>query len=167
MVVLLVSLARRAYHFQQLASSSTYFHECRTYYLKSGALMELVSGGIDFTTSSPGEAKSMVDAGMVKNLATMAKTNTGLYKDIPVFQQATQYKYTFSTWNALVAPTGISPDIQNKLIKAMKAVFAECKLQQFATKQGFEVYPLYGDKLAAFMKNEDEKYGKLINKLKK
>ncbi|MFC3025502.1 hypothetical protein ACFODT_17000, partial [Vibrio zhugei] len=26
----------RAYHFQQLASSSTYFHECRTYYLKSG-----------------------------------------------------------------------------------------------------------------------------------
>ncbi|MDP2592966.1 hypothetical protein AB4622_26455 [Vibrio splendidus] len=37
MVVLLVSLARRAYHFQQLASSSTPFHECRTYYLKSGA----------------------------------------------------------------------------------------------------------------------------------
>ena len=36
MVVLLVSLARRAYHFQQLASSSTPFHECRTYYLKSG-----------------------------------------------------------------------------------------------------------------------------------
>ncbi|WP_123016623.1 diguanylate cyclase domain-containing protein [Vibrio zhugei] len=36
MVVLLVSLARRAYHFQQLASSSTYFHECRTYYLKLG-----------------------------------------------------------------------------------------------------------------------------------
>ncbi|HGF7203388.1 TPA: hypothetical protein AB5D93_003381 [Vibrio cholerae] len=36
MVVLLVSLARRAYHFQQLASSSTPIHECRTYYLKSG-----------------------------------------------------------------------------------------------------------------------------------
>ncbi|WP_277343180.1 LuxR C-terminal-related transcriptional regulator [Shewanella chilikensis] len=36
MVVLLVSLARRAYHFQQSASSSTPFHECRTYYLKSG-----------------------------------------------------------------------------------------------------------------------------------
>ncbi|WP_225460018.1 hypothetical protein, partial [Vibrio vulnificus] len=27
-----------AYHFQQLASSSTPFHECRTYYLKSGLL---------------------------------------------------------------------------------------------------------------------------------
>ncbi|MBO0211681.1 hypothetical protein, partial [Vibrio sp. Vb0877] len=25
-----------AYHFQQSASSSTPFHECRTYYLKSG-----------------------------------------------------------------------------------------------------------------------------------
>ncbi|MGR6832292.1 diguanylate cyclase domain-containing protein [Aliivibrio wodanis] len=38
MIVLLVSLARRAYHFQQLASSSTPFHECRTYYLKSGLI---------------------------------------------------------------------------------------------------------------------------------
>ena len=36
MVVLLVSLAKGAYHFQQLASSSTRSHECRTYYLKSG-----------------------------------------------------------------------------------------------------------------------------------
>ncbi|MDE1312102.1 hypothetical protein [Vibrio aestuarianus] len=42
MVVLLVSLARRAYHFQQLASSSTPIHECRTYYLKSGSLSMLM-----------------------------------------------------------------------------------------------------------------------------
>ena len=133
----------------------------------SSALMELVSGGIDFTTSSPGEAKSMVDAGMVKNLATMAETNTGLYKDIPVFQQQTPYEYSFSTWNTLVTPAGVSKEIQEKLITTMKAVFKEGKLQNFATKQGFEVYPLYGDELGAFMKAEDEKYGKLINKLKK
>ncbi|WNJ94745.1 tripartite tricarboxylate transporter substrate binding protein [Vibrio ruber] len=132
----------------------------------SSALMELVSGGIDFTTSSPGEAKSMVEAGMVKNLATMAETNTGLYKDIPVFQQATPYKYSFSTWNALVTPAGIPHDVQEKLIETMKTVFKEGKLQNFATKQGFEVYPLYGDDLGNFMKSEDEKYGKLINKLK-
>ncbi|WP_038180028.1 tripartite tricarboxylate transporter substrate binding protein [Vibrio rhizosphaerae] len=132
----------------------------------SSALMELVSGGIDFTTSSPGEAKSMVEAGMVKNLATMAETNTGLYKDIPVFQQVTPYKYSFSTWNALVAPAGIPHDVQEKLIATMKTVFEEGKLQNFATKQGFEVYPLYGKDLGNFMKSEDEKYGKLINKLK-
>jgi hypothetical protein len=42
MVVLLVSLARRAYHFQQLASSSTLFHECRTYYLKSGPYKDVL-----------------------------------------------------------------------------------------------------------------------------
>lgn len=67
----------------------------------SSALMELVSGGIDFTTSSPGEAKSMVDAKMVRNLATMAEKSAGLYKDLPVFQQATGYKYHLATWNAL------------------------------------------------------------------
>ncbi|WP_347369093.1 hypothetical protein, partial [Vibrio vulnificus] len=31
-----------AYHFQQLASSSTPIHECRTYYLKSGFTSEVV-----------------------------------------------------------------------------------------------------------------------------
>ncbi|SDH57498.1 Tripartite-type tricarboxylate transporter, receptor component TctC [Vibrio xiamenensis] len=132
----------------------------------SSALMELVSGGIDFTTSSPGEAKSMVEAGMVKNLATMAETNTGLYKDIPVFQQATSYKYAFSTWNALVAPAGIPKEVQDKLVATMQKVFAEGKLQNYATKQGFEVYPLYGEELGAFMKAEDAKYQKLIGKLK-
>lgn len=132
----------------------------------SSALMELVSGGIDFTTSSPGEAKSMLEAGMVKNLATMAETNTGLYKDVPVFQQVTPYKYSFSTWNTLVAPKDIPKDIQDKLIETMKEVFEEGKLQDFATKQGFEVYPLFGEELGAFMQEEDEKYGKLINKLK-
>jgi len=133
----------------------------------SSALMELVSGGIDFTTSSPGEAKSMVDAGMVKNLATMAESDTGLYKDLPVFQQVTPYKYSFSTWNTLVAPAGIPVEVQKKLIATMEKVFEDGKLQAFANKQGFEVYPLYGKQLGDFMKEEDEKYGKLINKLKK
>lgn len=133
----------------------------------SSALMELVSGGIDFTTSSPGEAKSMVEAKMVRSLATMAEKKEGLYKDIPVFQESTPYKYSFSTWNTLVAPAGLSPEIQNKLVDTMQNVFAEGKLQQFATKQGFEVYPLYGDDMQSFMQTEDEKYGKLIEKLKK
>ncbi|MDT1748371.1 tripartite tricarboxylate transporter substrate binding protein [Escherichia coli] len=82
----------------------------------SSALMELVSGGIDFTTSSPGEAKSMVDAKMVRNLATMAEKSAGLYKDLPVFQQATGYKYHLATWNALVVPAGTPEEVSQKLV---------------------------------------------------
>ncbi|MEN2771809.1 tripartite tricarboxylate transporter substrate binding protein [Escherichia coli] len=91
----------------------------------SSALMELVSGGIDFTTSSPGEAKSMVDAKMVRNLATMAEKSAGLYKDLPVFQQATGYKYHLATWNALVVPAGTPEEVSQKLTAAMQAVFAQ------------------------------------------
>ncbi len=133
----------------------------------SAALMELVAGGIDFTTSSPGEAKSMVEAGMVRHLATMAEKKEGLYKDLPVFKESTPYNYSFSTWNTLVAPKGLPKDIQDKLIATMKTVFEEGKLQAFATKQGFEIYPLYGDDMYQFMKSEDAKYKNLIEKLKK
>ncbi|MCH5361515.1 tripartite tricarboxylate transporter substrate binding protein [Escherichia fergusonii] len=132
----------------------------------SSALMELVSGGIDFTTSSPGEAKSMVDAKMVRNLATMAEKSAGLYKDLPVFQQATGYKYHLATWNALVVPAGTPEEVSQKLTAAMQAVFAQRKLQEFATKQGFEVYPLYGKEMTTFMADEDARYGKLITKIK-
>ena len=127
----------------------------------SSALMELVSGGIDFTTSSPGEAKSMV-----RNLATMAEKSAGLYKDLPVFQQATGYKYHLATWNALVVPAGTPEEVSQKLTAAMQAVFAQGKLQEFATKQGFEVYPLYGKEMTTFMADEDARYGKLIAKIK-
>jgi len=133
----------------------------------SSALMELVSGGIDFTTSSPGESKSMVDAGMVKHLATMAESAEGLYKDIPVFKESTPYDYSFSTWNSLVAPAGLPDDIRDKLIETMKTVFKDGKLQEFANKQGFEIYPYYGKEMQQFMKSEDEKYQNLIGKLNK
>ncbi len=133
----------------------------------SSALMGLVSGGIDFTTSSPGEAKGMVEAGLVRNLATMAGKGQGLYKEVPVFSEATPYKYRFSTWNALVAPAALAKDIENTLIDAMKQVFAQGDLQKYAHRQGFEVYPLYGDAMDKFMRSEDEKYGRLIGKLKK
>ncbi|WP_225460414.1 3-oxoacyl-ACP reductase, partial [Vibrio vulnificus] len=38
-----------AYHFQQLASSSTPFHECRTYYLKSGGTIDVVVNNAGIT----------------------------------------------------------------------------------------------------------------------
>jgi len=132
----------------------------------SAALMELVSGGIDFTTSSPGEAKSMVDAGMVRHLATMGEQKVGIYKDIPVFKEVTPYDYSFTAWNALVAPAGLPDEIEQTLISTMKTVFADGKLQQYANKQGFDIGPMYGDEMHQFMKSEDTKYQNLIEKLK-
>lgn len=90
----------------------------------------------------------------------------GLYKDLPVFQQATGYKYHLATWNALVVPAGTPEEVSQKLTAAMQAVFAQGKLQEFATKQGFEVYPLYGKEMTTFMADEDARYGKLITKIK-
>ncbi|WP_225460621.1 hypothetical protein, partial [Vibrio vulnificus] len=44
------------YHFQQLASSSTPFHECRTYYLKSGPTLKHIEPWLDVLSSVQGFA---------------------------------------------------------------------------------------------------------------
>ncbi len=128
----------------------------------SAALQELVSGGIDFVTSSPGEAQSMTDAGMVKHLAITTPTKSELYPNIPVFQEATPYKWTNNGWNVLVAPQGLPADVQEKLAKAMEKVYATGELQAFANKQGFEASALYGAELNNFMAEEDKKFGELL-----
>lgn len=130
----------------------------------SAALQELVSKGIDFTTSSPGEAQSMIDAGMVKHLVITTPTKSELYADIPVFQEATPYKWTLNGWNVLTAPKDLPADIRTSLEKAMEKVYATGELQKFANKQGFEASALYGKELETFMEEEDKKFGELLVK---
>ena len=129
----------------------------------SAALQELVSGGIDFTTSSPGEAQSMTDAGMVKHLAITTPTKSELYSNIPVFQEVTPYKWTLNGWNVLTAPQGLPDDVKAILEKAMEKVYATGELQKFANKQGFEASALYGTELEKFMADEDKKFGELLS----
>ncbi len=132
----------------------------------SAALQELVSGGVDFVTSSPGEAKSMVDAGMVRHLAIMSDQASELYAAIPVFNKVTSYDWSLTTWNVLSAPKGLPADISEKLTAAMKKVYEGGELQKFANNQGFEVSELYGDALYQFMKDEDAQFGSLLSEAK-
>ncbi|WED24029.1 tripartite tricarboxylate transporter substrate binding protein [Vibrio sp. JC009] len=130
----------------------------------SAALQELVSGGVDVVTSSPGEAKGMVKAGMVKHLAVMAPEKSGLYPEVPVFKEATPYNWELQAWNMLVAPKGLDKAIQDKLVTAMKKVYASGELDKFARKQGFEVSDLYANDAYKFMAAEDKKFASLLAK---
>lgn len=130
----------------------------------SAALQELVSGGIDVVTSSPGEAKSMVEAGLVKHLAIMSHDKSELYPNMPVFRNVTNYDWELQAWNMLVAPKGLDKEIQDKLIKSMKKVYANGELETFAGKQGFEVSGLYGDDAYEFMASEDKKFKDILSK---
>lgn len=128
----------------------------------SASLQELVSGGVDFVTISPSEAQSMTQAGMVTNLAITSRKVSDLYPDIPVYQDATPYKWTLNGWNLLAAPRGLPEEVKQRLITAMQTIYKQGNLQQFAYKQGIALNPLYGEELIAFMHEEDQKFGKLL-----
>lgn len=128
----------------------------------SAALQELVSGGIDFITSSPGEAKSMADAAMVRHLAIMSPQPSELYVDVPLFKEATPYDWSLTAWNVLAAPQGLTAETQDRLVAAMKKVYESGELKKFANNQGFEVSALYGDEAYQFMAQEDRKFGELL-----
>jgi tripartite-type tricarboxylate transporter receptor subunit TctC len=128
----------------------------------NAALQELVSGGIDFITSSPGEAKSMVSANMVRHLAIMSPDKSPLYSDVAVYKQVSGHDWTLTAWNLLAAPKDLDPAIQEKLIAAMQKVYESGELSKFANNQGFEVSALYGDEMYAFMAQEDKKFGEIL-----
>lgn len=129
----------------------------------SAALQELVAGGVDFVTSSPGEAKGMVDAGLVRHLAIMADQPSKLYAHIPRFNQATPYDWSLTTWNVLAGPKGLDAEVVARLTAAVKKIYASGELQKFATNQGFEVSELYGAELHQFMQSEDQRFGRLLS----
>lgn len=130
----------------------------------SPALQELVSGGIDMVTSSPGEAQGMEKAGMIRQLAIMSNSESNLYKNVPIFNKVTPYDWELQAWNALVTPKGLDEKVEEKLISAMKKVYSKGNLKKFANKQGFEMSALYGTQLKSFMASEDKKFEKLLTK---
>ncbi|EHD0094789.1 hypothetical protein JZN52_004401 [Vibrio vulnificus] len=98
MVVLLVSLPRRAYHFQQLASSSTPFHECRTYYLKSGLNEKIKEVTVDlkFRGDYTPTAREYLQESIANNdLGSFKKiiTNKSLWAKVPVDRFDKRVKY--------------------------------------------------------------------------
>ena len=123
------------------------------------AMQDLVAGGVDIVTCSLPEARALIDAGKAKPLAVMDSKATPLFPNVPTMKVAAGSDWTVSAWRGIAAPKGLPPDVQQKLIAAIKKIWDSKEFKDFASSKGYGMEWAPGAEFASFMKKGDADMG--------
>lgn len=121
------------------------------------AMQDLAANGLDLVTCSIPEARAMIDAGKARALAIMASGRNPMFKDVPTLNEALGVNYSVGAWRGIAAPKGVAPDIQSRLVAALKTAYESKEFQDFMAARGFGVKFADPAGFAAFMADGDKK----------
>jgi tripartite-type tricarboxylate transporter receptor subunit TctC len=126
------------------------------------AMQDLVSGQVSVSFAGVPNVLSHLKAGRLRALAVTSATRWRELPDVPPLAEMGVPGYEATLWLALAAPPGTPPDIVQRLYVETAKVLKNPELQQSFRSAGVETLVLGPQELAAFMRAEYEKWGKVV-----
>jgi tripartite-type tricarboxylate transporter receptor subunit TctC len=126
------------------------------------AMTGVIAGEVDVLFDSMPTSLPHVRSGRIRPLAVTTLQRSALLPDLPTLDEAGVKGYELASWFGLFAPAGTPRAIIERLNTAVNAATARAEMRKQLLNQGAE--PLSGtpEDLAAYLKRELEKYGKII-----
>lgn len=131
----------------------------------SAGLQDMVAGGVNFVTCSIPEGKALMDAGRVRALAVMADERNPTFPDVPTIEEALGFAIEVGAWRGVAGPKDLPDDVVATLEPLLKNVYDSQDYQQFMSRQGYGVVYGDADEFAAFMAENDAKFGEIMKGL--
>ena len=123
------------------------------------AIADLMGGQVDVAFIGISSVLPQVVAGKVRALAVSTDKRTSAAPQVPTVIEAGVKGYEFSTWWGVVAPTGTSREVVDKLANALAKVTALPELKERFTSLGIDVAYANPTEFAALIKASVEQYG--------
>lgn len=126
------------------------------------ALTDLLAGRVDIYF--PGVVSSLphIKSGKLRALGVTGPKRSATAPDIPTIAEAGLHGYELTPWHGLLAPAGTSPDLITKINRDVVAILAVPEVKGKLVAAGIDnVIGSSPAELAAFIKHETDKYGKL------
>ena len=127
------------------------------------AIGDVVAGRVHLMFCSLTTSTPFVKSGMLRMLATTTRVRLAEYPDVPTMAEALQMAdFEASSWAALYAPAGTPPEIVKRL--SLEVDHALSNPAVATTLRDLGAVPTGGppERLAAFQRAEQEKWGKVI-----
>ena len=127
------------------------------------AIADVVAGQVQLMFDTLLTSTPFVKSGRLKMLAVTTSQRLADYPDVPTVGEALGMKdFEASSWYALYAPAGTPPEVVARLATEVDAALKKPAVAKRLTDLG--AVPVGGtpDKLAAFQRAEQEKWGKVI-----
>jgi len=131
------------------------------------ALTDVMAGHIQMMFISVGSAVPQWKAGKVKLLAVGAAQRMPLLPEAPTVAESGLPGYAAVSWFGLFAPAGTPRPIVDKINGEVRRIFADPDFREsFLDRQYFESIVGTPEDLAAYLKSEEQKWGKVIRDAK-
>ncbi len=133
------------------------------------SLQELLSGNIQIVCCSVPEARALLDAGEVRCLGIMSGSE-GAPLQLPDLEEIPSLDCELKGWRGLGIAKATSPEIQEKLVAALKRIVsgktkvAGKTFLEFMDGEGFDRTSRPTTEFAAFLKKSDKTFGELLGR---
>jgi tripartite-type tricarboxylate transporter receptor subunit TctC len=131
------------------------------------ALTDVIAGHIQLMFISVGSAVPQWREGKVRILAVGAAKRLAGLPEIPTVAESGLPGYEAVSWFGLFGPAGLAPEVVAKINSEVRHIFADPAFRAaFLAPQFFESIAGPPDDLAAFLKSEAAKWGRVIRDAK-
>jgi len=128
-------------------------------------MMAMISGEVDEVILPVPSAAPQIRAGKVRALAVLSEQRVAVLPEVPTSKEAGVNDFVAPVWYAMLAPAKTPPDILARLSREVVKAIDSPEIGKQLTAMGVEPWPGTADELAALVKSETERYGKLIRSI--
>ena len=128
------------------------------------ALTAVMAGEVPFSLENLIVASPQIKTGAVRALAVTSPARVDEFPDIPTMQEAGVAGYEVLSWQAIFAPAGLDPAIQEQLNRAIREIFRQPDVIERMRGLGVDIVASSPEALADFQASEISKWAQVIEK---
>lgn len=126
------------------------------------AVTDLISGRVDVMFNLIPNVMEHVKAGKLKVLAISGEQRSSLAPEIPTVSESGLPGFGFSVWIGVLAPAGTPRPVIERLNTEITKIVTSPEVRERFAKQGVEVAPTTPDRFNAYLKEEVDRWGKVV-----
>ena len=126
------------------------------------ALQELIAGGIDLSSTSLGENKTMLDAERARALAVMAEEPDSNFPDVPTLEESAGVGFEMGVWRGITGPKGMEENVVGELECHLENIVTSEEFGEYMANQGLGVKYRGAEEFTEFMAQDDAQKGEIM-----
>ena len=126
------------------------------------ALTDLLGGQIQIVFADVGLVTANLKAGKLRGLAITSAARSAVLPELPTVAEAGVPGYAAGTWYGVFAPAGTPAPVVTRLSEEIRKVLALPEIRNALQAQGVEAAGNTPEQYAAFVREEYNKWGKVI-----
>ena len=126
------------------------------------SVTDLIGGQVDFMVDTVASVRGQVTSGKLKALAITSLAASELLPGVKSVAEQGVPNFLIVGWNVLFAPRGTPPEAIRLLSTEMVKIMAQPETRERMLTLGVDPQAASGAELAAFLRSEREKWGRLI-----